>query len=60
LCRVALIDQSVIFQTEDRMAGHQTENDILKALVRKGALSEICKELNTSILSSPRTEEKAL
>ena len=34
-----------------------TENEILKALVRKGALTELCKELNTQILSSPRQGE---
>ena len=40
------------------MAAYHTENDILKALVRKGALTEICKDLNTQIISSPRTGEK--
>lgn len=30
------------------------EQDILKSLVRKGALFDICKELNTQIVSSPR------
>jgi len=30
------------------------ESDILKAIVRKGALTDLCRELNTYILSSPR------
>jgi len=32
---------------------NQTENDILRAIVRKGALADLCKELNTAIQSSP-------
>ena len=36
------------------MASYLTENDILKSLVRRGALTDLCKELNTQILSSPR------
>ena len=39
------------------MASIHTENDILKALVRKGALSEMIKELNAYILSSPSPYE---
>lgn len=34
-----------------------TENDILKSLIRKGALTELCKELNTQILTSPRQND---
>ena len=36
-----------------------TENDILKTLVRRGAVSELCKELNAQILSSPRADKGA-
>jgi len=32
---------------------NQTENDILRAIVRKGALSDLCKELNAPIVASP-------
>lgn len=34
-----------------------TENDILKSLVRRGAISDLCKELNINIMSSPRAEK---
>ena len=34
-----------------------TENDILKGLVRRGAVSDLCKELNTQIPSSPRADD---
>lgn len=36
------------------MATTFTENAILKALVRRGALSDILRELNTPLVSSPR------
>jgi len=41
-------------------AASQTENDILKSLIRKGALTELCKELNTQILTSPRDSQTEL
>lgn len=36
------------------MTTTQSENQILKNLVRRGVLSEILKDLNTSLVSSPR------
>ena len=32
----------------------QNESDILKSLVRRGAVTELLKELNTAIAGSPR------
>ena len=38
-------------------ASSLTENDILKGLVRKGAMTELCKELNAQLITSPRQGE---
>ena len=35
------------------MARSMTENEILKGIVRKGAITELCKELKTEILPGP-------